>query len=313
MQNKPPRVNKRSVNGILLLDKPTGLSSNAALQITKKLYNAKKAGHTGSLDPLASGMLPLCFGEATKFAQLLLEADKYYQVVGKLGITTTTEDVEGEVVEQKSAAYITREEIEKVLSQFRGSIEQMPPMYSAIKHKGQPLYKLARQGIVIEREKRNVSIHEIEIINFHDDLLELTIRCSKGTYIRTLVADIGKALGCGAHVVALRRLEVVPFKESQMVTLDALQKLFTEATATEVKNFCALDALLLPIESILNVLTIVKISENSLYYLRQGHPVLVPNVNAKGLVKLQDKSGRFLGVGEMLDDGRIGPKRLVQD
>ena len=211
---------KRDVNGILLLDKPIGITSNAALQTVKRLYAAKKAGHTGSLDPLATGMLPICFGKATKISAQLLDADKTYQVTAQLGIKTATGDKEGEIIAEKPVATFTLSQMEKTLENFRGPIQQIPPMYSALKHQGQPLYKLARRGITIERLPRSVTIHQLDLINFADDVIELYVRCSKGTYIRTLIEDIGEALGCGAHVISLRRLTVAKFLEKNMITLD---------------------------------------------------------------------------------------------
>ncbi|MCK4609349.1 MAG: tRNA pseudouridine(55) synthase TruB, partial [Gammaproteobacteria bacterium] len=231
------------MDGILLLDKPAGITSNDALQKVKRLYHARKAGHTGSLDPLASGMLPICLGQATKFSQFLLEADKSYRVIGKLGLKTATGDAEGDVIEERDASKVNAKQIEKILTQFRGTVEQIPSMYSAIKHKGQPLYKLARQGITVERKSRSVVIYELDFIGFEKGLLELEICCSKGTYIRTLVEDIGEVLGCGAHVVALRRLSCGSFLEEQMVTLPNLEELAAE------QGQKAIVSLLLPVES----------------------------------------------------------------
>ena len=214
--------NKRDVNGILLLDKPKGLSSNAALQQVKRLYCARKAGHTGSLDPLASGMLPICFGKATKMSQQWLNADKIYHVRAQLGIQTTTGDAEGSIVAEKAVPDLTPKIIEQTLNRFRGEIQQVPPMYSALKHQGQPLYKLARRGITIERLPRAVIIHHLSLLSYENHQLELQVHCSKGTYIRTLIEDIGEALHCGAHVVELRRLSVGNFSAEQMISLEQL-------------------------------------------------------------------------------------------
>jgi len=221
-------MNKKDINGILLLDKPFGLSSNAALQKVKRLFQAKKAGHTGSLDPLATGMLPICFGKSTKLAQKFLELDKIYLVTGQLGIKTTTGDTEGEILEQKPVPEnLSSETIEKILDLFRGETTQIPPMYSALKHKGQPLYKLARQGITIEREPRNITVYQLDLIQYHPETLtiELKIACSKGTYIRTLIEDIAEALNTVGHVIKLRRTQVGDFQESDMLTLEALEQL----------------------------------------------------------------------------------------
>jgi tRNA pseudouridine55 synthase len=304
--NKNIKDNARKINGILLLDKPTNLSSNAALQKVKRLYLAKKAGHTGSLDPLASGMLPICFGEATKFSQFLLDADKHYKVTAKLGITTTTDDQEGEIVARCSVQNISPKVIEKVLTKFRGEIQQIPSMYSALKHEGQPLYKLARQGITIAREPRPITIYKLDLLSIDNDLLSLEIVCSKGTYVRTLISDIGKELGCGAHVFSLRRKSIVPFKKEQMIALDTIDKL------SKQEDFASLDKLLLPIEAILDGYETLQITEAMLFYLRQGQPVFIPKTPKEGLIKLINKSGCFLGIGEVTKDGKVAPKKLIQ-
>lgn len=212
-----------SINGIVLLDKPKGLSSNQALQKVRWLYTAKKAGHTGALDPLATGLLPVCLGEATKFSQFLLDADKTYITRAKLGQTTTTEDAEGEVVEDRPIPELTESIVEKALAEFCGPIDQVPPMYSALKRDGQPLYKLARQGKVVDIEPRRVTIKTLKLLRIEDEHLELEVSCTKGTYIRSLVRDIGEALGCGAHVEELRRTATGPFKIEDALTLDDLQ------------------------------------------------------------------------------------------
>lgn len=301
--------NKRNINGILLLDKPIGITSNASLQKVKWLYNARKAGHTGSLDPLASGMLPICFGEATKFSQFLLDADKHYRVTAKLGITTTTDDAEGEVLETRPvSAQLTTKVIENSLKKFRGPIAQIPSMYSAIKRNGQPLYKLARQGIEIEREPRPVNIYQLDLCDFSnsDNSLNLDIVCSKGTYVRTLVADIGQDLGCGAHVSTLHRASVGKYAENQLVTLQTLENLHANADLTTMEK------LLIPIESIFDAWQEVQFAESIAYYLRQGQPVIIPRAPAQGWVKLKTKDGRFIGVGEILSDGRVAPKKLMR-
>ena len=297
--------NQRRVNGILLLDKPTGLTSNAALQQVKKLFRARKAGHTGSLDPLASGLLPICLGEATKVSAFLLDADKQYQVTCKLGERTTTADAEGEVVETRPVDGVSEKQLRKVMAHYLGDIEQIPPMYSAVKHQGQRLYKLARQGIEVEREPRPITIHEMNLLDFQLPLAEISLRCSKGTYVRTLVEDIGEELGCGAHVTGLRRLGVGPYNETGLVTLSTLEQLRAEG------GEAALDKLLLPMESGLAQWPGVRLSSDAAFYLRQGQPVLVPHAPTTGWVRLYMGEKQFMGVGEILDDGRVAPRRLL--
>jgi tRNA pseudouridine55 synthase len=296
--------NQRRVNGILLLDKPSGLTSNAALQAVKKLYRARKAGHTGSLDPLATGLLPICFGEATKVSGFLLDADKDYRVTCRFGERTTTGDAEGELLEQRPVEDLTEDRLNEVLQGFLGEIEQIPPMYSALKHKGERLYKLAREGVEVEREPRRVTIHALELLTLASPLAEIRVHCSKGTYVRTLVEDIGEVLGCGAHVAGLRRLGVGPFDDTQLVDMETLR-----AVAGEGEQ--ALDKLLLPLESGLAQWPDVRLSGDAAFYLRQGQPVLVPKAPTAGLVRLYEGENRFLGVGEILDDGRVAPRRLM--
>lgn len=295
---------RRDVNGIVLLDKPVGLTSNAALQTVKRLFQARKAGHTGSLDPLASGLLPLCFGSSTKVSAFLLEADKHYRVTIKLGEKTTTGDAEGEVVQRRGTQAIDAAAVQAVLPRFLGLISQIPPMHSAIKHRGQPLYKLAHRGIEIERQPREVTIHELRLLACEGDTAELEVGCSKGTYIRTLAEDIGEALGVGAHVAALRRTAAGPFRAQEMLSLEQLQALADEGTA-------ALDAALLPMDAALAHWPDVCLSDDMAYYLRRGQPVFVPRAPTSGWVKLRTADRRFLGVGCVLDDGRVAPKRLV--
>ena len=297
--------NLRRVNGILLLDKPAGMTSNAALQAVKKLYAARKAGHTGSLDPLATGLLPLCFGEATKVSGFLLDADKDYQVVCRFGERTSTGDAEGEVIEQRPVDNISEQQLRTVLDDFLGDIEQIPPMYSAVKHKGERLYKLARQGVEVEREPRQVTIFDLDLVHFEAPTAEIRVRCSKGTYVRTLVEDIGERLGCGAHVAGLRRLGVGPFDDTRMVTMEQLETVAAE-------GHYALDQLLLPMESGLMQWPDVRLSGDAAFYLRQGQPVLVPKAPTTGWVRLYEGDSRFLGMGEILDDGRVAPRRLMQ-
>lgn len=299
------RSRLRPVNGILLLDKPCQITSNAALQIVKRLFGARKAGHTGSLDPLATGMLPICFGEATKFSQFLLEADKSYRVTAKLGVTTTTGDAEGEIVTERTVENFSQQRINEVLDSFKGEIQQVPSMYSALKHQGRPLYELARQGITIERAARPVTIYDLNLVSQTTDTLTLDITCSKGTYVRTLVEDIGSVLGCGAHVIALRRLTTSSFNEGEMISLAEIEKL------AEKGDFKLLDAHLLPTDAAVGDLPAVNISEAGSYYLLRGQPIILPRAPASGFVKLFLSQNRFLGIGEILSDGRIAPRRLV--
>jgi tRNA pseudouridine55 synthase len=298
------RQHGRDVTGILLLDKPLGATSNEALQQAKRLYQARKAGHTGSLDPLADGLLPLCFGEATKLSAYLLDADKRYFVRVRLGVTTTTGDAEGEVLETRQVAGVTRERLEAVVAGFVGQISQLPPMYSALKHQGQRLYKLAREGIEVAREPRTVTIHAIDLGVFEADGFEMDVRCSKGTYVRTLAEDIGAALGCGAHVIGLRRTGVGPYGMRDMVTMRQVE----EAAA---QGADALDALLLPLDSAVGHWPEVRLSQDAAYYLKLGQPVLVPRAPTSGLVRLYDAAGAFVGVGQIEDDGKVAPRRLM--
>ena len=298
----------RPVNGILLIDKPAGLTSNATLQRAKRALFAAKAGHTGSLDPLATGVLPLCFGEATQFSRFLLDADKIYVSTFVLGVSTSTGDADGDIVASVDASKISLARVEDALTLFRGAIEQIPPMYSALKHDGERLYKLARQGVEVERKARPVTIYELELLDYtvgEEVALQLRIHCSKGTYIRSLAEDIGRVLACGAHVGALRRVQSGPFGVQDCLPLDQL-----EAYAEE-KNFDALDQLLLPVDSGLAEMPEVRVSEDTAFYLRQGQAVLVPNAPLDGYVKLALKTGGFFGVGETTDDGRLAPSRLL--
>jgi tRNA pseudouridine55 synthase len=297
----------RPVNGVLLLDKPAGISSNKALQEVKYLFRAAKAGHTGSLDPLATGMLPVCFGEATKISAFLLEADKRYRVKCKLGVVTDTGDAEGEVIRTADYKHISLDDVQKQIPAFTGVIEQIPPMYSALKHEGQRLYKLAREGIEVERKPRRVTIHELIIHSLNGDELDLEVACSKGTYVRTLVEDLGEALGCGAHVIDLRRLSVGPF-EGDMVTLDELKVLLE---AAEDRDYTALDALLLPVDSAIADWPDIHLDPDAAFYMCQGQPIQVPQAPTQGWVRLYDQT-RFLGVGEIQDDGKVAPRRMIR-
>lgn len=294
----------RPVDGVLVLDKPTGITSNAALQSVKRMFNARKAGHTGSLDPLASGLLPICFGEATKFSQYLLDANKSYQVTAKLGVITDTSDADGEVVENRCVPEFSAADIEAILTQFRGDIEQVPSMFSALKHNGQPLYKLARQGITVERAARPISIFELKLLRIEADELELFVRCTKGTYIRTLVEDIGNALGCGAHVTVLRRTAAGAYQSDAMVSMDELQAI------VDARDWSRLNELLLADDSMVSDYPEVSLGESSLLYLNQGQAVQVPGAPSAGMVRIYSTENDFIGVGEIDDNGNVAPKRL---
>jgi tRNA pseudouridine55 synthase len=305
-------LNIGNLLGLLLLDKPIGITSNAALQKVKRLFatflgRPVRAGHTGSLDPLASGMLPICLEEATKFSQFLLQADKRYLVTARLGIKTATGDAEGEIIQQASVSTLNHENWMKIFQEFTGEIAQVPSMYSALKYQGQPLYKLARQGIEVTRPQRRINIYSLELVNFTAQECQLRVHCSKGTYVRTLIEDIGDRLGCGAHVSELRRLTVGPYTSEQMLTLSELEKL------AEQQGLLGLTSRLLPLDSMLPDWQEVVLSEASAFYLRQGQPVMVPNAPTRGWVRLTLKrNGHLLGVGEILQDGRVAPRRLIR-
>ena len=279
------RKKGRQVDGLLVLDKPTGMSSNAALQQAKRLFGAAKAGHTGSLDPLATGVLPLCFGEATKFSQFLLDADKGYESTFVLGVGTDTADADGAVIAQASAVHLTEDAVTQAMATLTGAIEQVPPMYSALKVDGQPLYKRARTGEQVERAARPVEIYGFELLTFEPGeqvRLGVKVRCSKGTYIRTLAEDLGAALGVPAHVATLRRCQSGPFALDDCVTPEQLTAVKASGTDTD------LDALLQPIESGIQHLPRLSLSEAATFYIRQGQPVLVPNGPQSGMVRIAD-------------------------
>lgn len=301
------KLKRRQVNGILILDKPVGFTSNKALQSVKRIYRAQKAGHTGSLDPLATGVLPLCFGEATKFSQYLLESDKSYLVTALLGKTTDTGDADGQVLEEKPCDSVTEVLIRTILNSLKGEIMQVPSMYSALKHHGEPLYKLARQGITVERKARKVTIYELDLVRFHFPKITLSVKCSKGTYVRTLIEDIGVALGCGAHVIALKRLEAGPYRLDQAVTMEMLDQILAG------EGDAGLDRLLLPAASAVSHWPQVNLTQTTAYYLQQGQPVQVPKAPAQGWVRIHEGDHNFIGVGEILEDGRVAPRRLVKN
>jgi tRNA pseudouridine55 synthase len=289
------------VDGILLLDKARGDTSNRALQRAKRLLAAAKAGHTGSLDPLATGILPLCFGEATKLSQFLLDADKRYRAVLQLGVTTTTYDSEGDVLKVRPVA-VDRRALEKALGDFRGEIEQIPPMYSALKRDGRPLYELARQGLDIERAPRRVSITELVLRSFEGSRVEVDIACSKGTYIRSLAYDIGEQLGCGAHVAELRRMAVGELTVDRAVTLERLQNMPNARERARA---------LIRADQVLGTIPDVHLTTLATHYLLRGQPVSARHGHAPGWVRLYDEQDRFLGMGQVLDDGRVAPRRLM--
>jgi len=285
-----------------LLDKPLGFSSNQALQKAKWLLQAAKAGHTGTLDPLATGLLPLCFGEATKFAHYLTDADKTYVARIKLGVTTNTGDAEGEILSTK-AVNVSQLQFEQACQQFVGEITQIPPMYSALKHEGKALYEYARAGIEIERKSRVVHIHQIQPHSFAKDIAEITVTCSKGTYIRTLAEDIGKQLGCGAHLIGLRRTATANYAIAQTITLEQFEAMSPDERL----------AALLPADTAVMHLPAVIFDNDSVHYLQQGQSVWQSGVIPKGLLRLYSEQKVFLGLGELQPDGKIGPKRLVVD
>lgn len=306
------RFRGREVDGILLLDKPAGITSNDALQQVKRIYAAAKAGHTGALDPLATGMLPICLGEATKFSQFLLEADKRYRVVAKLGQRTDTSDADGEVVQTRPVNVAAGELIE-ALDHFRGDIEQVPSMYSALKYQGKPLYQYAREGIEVPREARPITVYELKLLRFDGDEVELEIHCSKGTYIRTIVDDLGERLGCGAHVTMLRRLAVAGYPAERMLTLEQLQCILDNCKASDISPRLELDPLLLPMDTAVQGLPEVNLSELVAGYLLQGQAVQVAGAPLDGYVRMTvGEEHRFIGVGEIDDDGKVAPRRLVR-
>lgn len=291
---------KRQVSGVLLLDKPHGITSNAALQQAKRLYQAAKAGHTGNLDPIATGMLPLCFGEATKFSQFLLDANKTYQAVFTLGQTTNTGDAEGEVI-SRHPVKVTRTQAEAVLKQFVGTIDQVPPMHSAIKFQGRALYTYARSGVEIKREARKVTIYRLTLDAFEGDAMRVTVECSKGTYIRVLAEDIGRALGCGAFMQALRRVRIGKFDIGQALTLQQVESM----------SLVERDSVLLPVDCLVEDMPRIVLDVDSAYYVRQGQSVWLPKQKDTGPVRLYDAKQAFIGLGEIGLDGKIAPKRLV--
>ncbi|HDM8233824.1 TPA: tRNA pseudouridine(55) synthase TruB [Vibrio campbellii] len=301
----------RPINGVILLDKPTGISSNDALQKVKRIYFAEKAGHTGALDPLATGMLPICLGEATKFSQFLLDSDKRYRVIAKLGERTDTSDSDGEVVETRPID-VNLEKLEACIDTFRGESDQVPSMFSALKYQGKPLYECARKGIEVPRESRKITVYEIVLHRFEGDEVEMEVHCSKGTYIRTIVDDLGEMLGCGAHVTMLRRTGVAKYPYEKMVTLEQLNELLEQAHRDEVAPKELLDPLLLPMDTAVEDLPEVNLNAELTNLVQHGMPVQVlgaPEGTPIRMTSGEDKL--FIGVAEVNDDGKVAPKRLV--
>lgn len=301
----------RPINGVILLDKPTGISSNDALQKVKRIFFAEKAGHTGALDPLATGMLPICLGEATKFSQFLLDSDKRYRVIAKLGERTDTSDSDGEVVETRPVD-VNLEKLEACIDKFRGESDQVPSMFSALKYQGKPLYEYARKGIEVPRESRKITVYEIVLHRFEGDEVEMEVHCSKGTYIRTIVDDLGEMLGCGAHVTMLRRTGVAKYPYEKMVTLEQLNELLEQAHRDEVAPKELLDPLLLPMDTAVEDLPEVNLNAELTNLVQHGMPVQVfgaPEGMPIRMTSGEDKL--FIGVAEVNDDGKVAPKRLV--
>ena len=300
-----PRKRGRDIHGVFLLDKPQGMSSNDIMQKVKRIFQANKAGHTGALDPLATGMLPICLGEATKFSQFLLDADKRYLVTAKLGERTDTSDAEGQIVETHEVKVKTPE-ILTALEQFRGDILQVPTMFSALKHNGKPLYEYARQGITVEREARPITIFELNFIEYNAPYLTLEVHCSKGTYIRTLVDDLGEVLGCGAHVTMLRRTAVADYPTEKMLDWHTLQSL------AEQQDLSLLDALLLPMDTAVAKLPALTLNESQTQGIGFGQRIKFDNPNRlQGQVRLFSHENRFLGVAVIDENNVIRPQRLV--
>jgi tRNA pseudouridine55 synthase len=295
--------NGRNVHGVLLLDKAIGASSNQVLQQVKRLYQARKAGHTGSLDPLATGMLPICFGEATKVSAYLLNADKHYRVTGQLGIATETGDSEGQISKRCELPHLDEQTLTQVLEQFRGEIKQVPPMYSALKHQGKRLYEIARAGDVVAREPRQVVISELRLIECSGDLLTLDVSCSKGTYIRSLIEDIGEALGSCAHVVSLRRTGVAPFVSANMVTYDHLQRVAAN-DPSGLMDFLA------PVDSVLQHWPAVHLDSKQSQSITQGQSLSWPVSDVLNWCRIYQERD-FIGIGQV-ERGRLHPRRMMQ-
>lgn len=305
------RSKGRLIDGIVLLDKPTGESSNHVLQRVKRIYNAAKAGHTGALDPLATGMLPICLGEATKFSSHLLDSDKRYTVTAKLGVRTDTSDSDGDVIDVRKLSF-THAQLLSALDHFRGDTMQVPTMFSALKYQGQPLYKYAREGKVVPREARPITVHELNFLGLEGDELTLDIHCSKGTYIRTIIDDLGEMLGCGAHVIMLRRTGVANYPYEKMVTIEQLESLLEQAYRDDISPRLLLDPILLPMDSAVADLRVIHLSDDVSPYMLHGNPVHISGLKPDELVRMTiGNDHRFIGVGMMNNDGLLAPKRLV--
>lgn len=306
-----PRRRGRDVHGVFLLDKHQGASSNDVLQKVKRLFNANKAGHTGALDPLATGMLPVCLGEATKFSQYLLDSDKRYRVIARLGERTDTSDADGNIVETRAITF-DQAALDAALDYFRGDTMQVPTMFSALKYQGRKLYEYAREGITVPREARSIKVFELQFIRWEGDELELEIHVSKGTYIRTIIDDLGERLGCGAHVIMLRRLQVARYPIERMLTLEQLQEVAATVNMAETPDYSALDALLLPMDSPAEEFPIVNLLPAVAAYFKQGMPVQVADAPEQGLVRVTEgDEHKFIGMAEIAEDGRVAPRRLV--
>ncbi len=302
------RTKGRDISGLLLLDKPEGLTSNRALQDVKNIFFAKKAGHTGSLDPIATGILPICFGEATKFSQFLLNTDKKYLVTCKLGEKTNSADRQGEVIATAIVPKLNEKQILKELDKFLGKSEQIPPMHSAIKIDGQPLYKLAHQGKEVARKPRPIEVYSFKLIDILSaDKLLLEVHCSKGTYVRTLIENLGDNLGCGAHVTELRRTGFGDFDISETVTIDKIKELHAKDD-----KFAELNKLVLPVFDTLRDFDIIELSSDEKFYITQGQAIRTNETAKTDLVRMF-QGQEFIGVGEILDDGRLSPKRLISN
>ena len=297
------------MNGIFLLDKPLGISSNAALQKVKWIFknlstHRIKAGHTGSLDPLATGLLPICLGDATKFSQYLLDSDKTYAVTMKLGIRTTTSDAEGDIISTRNVPPLTLPDINTAFDFFRGETQQIPSMFSALKHNGIPLYDYARRGIEIQRPSRKIIIYQLDVLNYQNHNVEFTVKCSKGTYVRTLVDDLGERLNCGAHVTQLRRLAVGPFDASQMMTIEQLTQIAQDHPQT-------IQTVLLSVDTAVSHWPAMIFSESMVMRLQQGQTVIAPECIDAPFVRLKKEDHTFFGVAQVIDQQKIVPQRLI--
>ncbi|QIQ41960.1 MAG: tRNA pseudouridine(55) synthase TruB [Buchnera aphidicola (Microlophium carnosum)] len=302
---------KRNVHGFFLLDKPTGISSNHALQKVKMIFNAKKAGYIGTLDPLATGMLPICFGECTKFAHYLTESNKRYHVIAKLGEKTSTSDSDGIIIKKRPVLFTTCK-LDLSIKELKDSIEQIPSMYSAIKYNGIPLYQYARQGLKIIRSTRKITIHDIYSVQQKKNLIEFKILCSKGTYIRTIIDDLGEKLGCGAHVIFLRRLQVASYLYTQLVTISDLYKLLSTKNIDDVDFFKNIDDLLMPVDSPVSFLPEVRLSTKQSYHFRLGQSIKFLSDIKNSLVRVtEEENKKFIGLGKINIEELLIPYRLV--